>query len=372
MTATALRRLVLIAMIAAAIAAGCRKNKTAETGTSETSGTTAAATGTPDSSSTAGISQYDAAQFAASAKSINRADLLICRNKDSKITEGSDATPEELAKVLHGTWLRRLTIHGVPVETNSYLSFDMNGASGKAFMIDRVNLGADKYMPGERTTVDPKKMLEPANLEAIEQGKIPGGEMLLPHLIAAHWDVSLTPTKATKNAGRTLGHTGVAVKMNGDYHGSDDKFPAGGLNFTEQAEMFKNGNAFVIVAPWVSPSTGYEHAYLWDQVVINEGVQEENIQPSTKIDFRPAQMMKPRVLTFVNCEHEFVDMYIKISDAKPAWGGTTVAGGMDMMSVEPASKGMPITDMFNMLKSQGALDVLPGFDKKTINPSPWP
>src|SRR5437868_15025695 len=78
----------------------------------------------PVESQNSNAPRYVSAQFAESAKSLARADLLDCRNTDSKITRGSDLSVEEVAKRLQGTWVRRLTMHGVPIETNSFLYFD--------------------------------------------------------------------------------------------------------------------------------------------------------------------------------------------------------------------------------------------------------
>src|SRR5947208_3588853 len=46
-------------------------------------------------------------QFAKSTQSIARPDLMSCRNQDSKITQGSDATVAEFANNMNGVWLRR-------------------------------------------------------------------------------------------------------------------------------------------------------------------------------------------------------------------------------------------------------------------------
>jgi len=327
-------------------------------------------------------------QFAKSAQSVARADLLSCRNLDSKITQGSDATIAEFANSMNGVWLRRLTMHGLPIETNSFLYYavDPNTGKGTAFMLDRVNLGPDPYLktapaPGPQLNKlepllapIPPPRIDPQRVAIIEQGNAPGQELLLPSVLGALWDVTAATTKPTKNADRTQGNVGISLKMNGEYHGTGTQFPAGGINFTETAEFFKQGDSFVVVSPWVSPANGYGAAYSWSSVAasrINVAMPGGRMSgggpiagggvaaptASGPIGFDAASILTRKNFTFVNCEYEFLDTYVKLTDSAPTLG--TASGAEALKAV------------FAKLKSSGALESLPGAGK-VRTASPWP
>ncbi len=87
---------------------------------------------------------YDRELFKKSGTSIARGDLLACRNRDAKITQGGDVNVDEFARTLHGVWVNQnnRSLHGVTIETDNAFYIDMrNGRTGTAVLIDRNNMG---------------------------------------------------------------------------------------------------------------------------------------------------------------------------------------------------------------------------------------
>ena len=86
---------------------------------------------------------YDREIFKKSGTSIARGDLLACRNRDAKITQGADVNIDDFAKTLHGVWVNQnnRSLHGVTIETDNAFYIDMrNGRTGTAILIDRNNM----------------------------------------------------------------------------------------------------------------------------------------------------------------------------------------------------------------------------------------
>ncbi|MEM7051173.1 MAG: hypothetical protein AAF604_16005 [Acidobacteriota bacterium] len=264
-------------------------------------------------------SENTSPQFAKSEKSVARADLKACRYDGLAVTRGSDADIAEFSERLHGTWVRRATFYGVPMETRSFFHFDMKDrtGTGEAMMIDHVNLGPDDKsdMTGIHISqAEPRVEITEDFEEAVEEGKIPGGELFMPEIVAAHWDIKLTPVDGVD---RSQGFKGLRIDMAGDYRGTGHEFPPGGFSFDEQATFFREGDYFVILEPWISPSSGYTEDYLWKHVVLTDGEVDENGNVVSGLR-RPT-------ITFVNCKEFFVDRYYKISNATPRPGGLTLA-----------------------------------------------
>lgn len=93
--------------------------------------------------------KFDRETFQKSGVSIARPDMLACRNKDARVTRGSDAKVEAFAKALNGVWVNsnRRSVHGAPVETDAAFYIEMHGNKGWGILIDRNNLG-DTRMTG--------------------------------------------------------------------------------------------------------------------------------------------------------------------------------------------------------------------------------
>lgn len=87
--------------------------------------------------------KYDRDTFQKSGVSIARPDMLACRNRDAKVTKGSDANVETLSRALNGVWVNnnRRSVHGAPVETDAAFYIEMKGNQGWGILIDRNNLG---------------------------------------------------------------------------------------------------------------------------------------------------------------------------------------------------------------------------------------
>jgi hypothetical protein len=360
--------------------AGCKgqQSTTAEnTSSTAANASDTAATGTSlrgGQPTTREAPKFDNAQFARSSASRARADLMICRNLGAGLTNGGNLAPKELASTLHGTWLRRLTLHGVPIETDSYIVFDMsNPAKGSAMMIDRANLGADRFTPGPRrksTAADLREAVDPKRIEAIESGMEPGGELTLPMVTSALWDVSIDSGKETDK--RTQGLSGATINLNGEYHGTGSQFPEGGLNFTERATFYKEGSAMAVVTPWISPSNGYGGNYQWDGVSIAGNPAPDMLDTAATIgnsarDFGH-QSPKPLTLTFISCDYQFVDTYVKISSTPAKFQMPNT----DIRSLQPSHNGVDMRTAFARLKAAGSLDKLPEIGTRANAPVLWP
>ena len=87
--------------------------------------------------------KIDRGKFEKSALSIARPDMLACRNRDAKVTRGSNADVTRFSQTLNGVWVNynRRTVHGNPVETDTAFYIEMNGNQGWGILIDRNNLG---------------------------------------------------------------------------------------------------------------------------------------------------------------------------------------------------------------------------------------
>lgn len=89
------------------------------------------------------IKKSDAYKVTPERMSIARADLLVCDagNGNLPIQHGRNVDLAAFAKVLNGTWVRRLTWAGLPLETESAFYFDLGAKGGQVMMIDQANLG---------------------------------------------------------------------------------------------------------------------------------------------------------------------------------------------------------------------------------------
>ena len=344
---------------------------------------------------------FEHTQYIKSATSAARADLMACRNLDNRaITAGNDGTSEELLNFLHGTWVGRVTQHGVPIETSTYMYFDTApGRPQTAMMIDRVNLkpdnatlpawstpSADEAQQSLTSKLDvagilnrklvgkriyPNGMasrLDTAWIERIEQGLEPGAEMEQPSVLGAFWTVT---TKVVKGGAKTQGHMGVQLMMNGEYHGLNDEFSPGGINFKEGATFFKEGDVWVNIGNWSSPADDYEtlstnnaaKSAKADKTAVGTNatantvyVQNAVVAAGDAVDTNGALVAGSRkyatlmtqknggnaaslpltrpTLTFVNCQYEFVDTYVKVSSANPTVDGLELKNAFQKLNKE--------------------------------------
>ncbi|MEJ2410611.1 MAG: hypothetical protein P8Y58_05915 [Novosphingobium sp.] len=218
------------------------------------------------------------------------------------MTATADADVADLARLLHGTWVRRLTIGGALLETNSFLYFDMSGPEpglGEALMIDRINQGWDALASSS------------GDLH-VDHGHEPLSETAA--TTGAYWQVSMKrwPPDA---AGE--GFSGVALALSGDYRGTGEEYPPNGLRFTESGTFYRAGPDYTTLHPWRAPpmtagsadsADESERFTPVDAVVVRTGVDERA---------RPT-------LTFIMCQDGIVDRYYKISNATPTVRGKSL------------------------------------------------
>lgn len=230
-----------------------------------------------------------------------KADGPACPNvplpRQSSPDATSGASVADLARLLHGTWVRRLTIGGAPIETNSFWYFDMSSPQagrGQALMIDRVNQGWDALGSIAGTAVRPSEEEAPA-----------GAELEAAATTGAYWSVSITPAPA---AGR--GQEGVILSLAGDYRGTAER--PDGFRFTETGTFYRDGTGYATHAPWRAPpmavsTAGAAPAYTpVDAVVVD-------------LDRSGGPM-----LTFIVCQDEIVDRYYKVNSATPTVEGKSL------------------------------------------------
>lgn len=236
----------------------------------------------------------------------------------ARLSAPGDARVADFAHLLHGTWVRRLTIHGVPVETNSFWYFNMldpEAGRGQSLMIDRVSQGPDKLAP------------RPAQV-APEA----------PATTGAYWSVSIKPAPAEP---ASQGHPGVTLALAGDYHGTGNDYPPNGFRFTETGTFYRHGTAYTTLHPWhappqATPSTGAGVPSAPDTLVDAVFITGGDADASGR-----GKAAWP-TLTFVACQDGVVDRYVKVDDAIPVVGGKTLKTAWDaalasgMFHAEPA------------------------------------
>jgi hypothetical protein len=215
----------------------------------------------------------------------------------------SDVKVGELARLLHGTWVRRLTIQGVPVQTNSFFYFDMErpaAGRGEALMIDRINQGWDRTSPVPADAASPGPEPEPAATTG------------------AYWSVSIK-SGATDPA--APGRSGAMVALAGDYRGTGEEYPRGGFRFTETGSFYRVGNSYATLRPWRAPpqATAAEPPAAMPRT----GAAETYSKVDAVILKAPVggARSRPPTLTFVICQDGIVDRYYKISSLTPRIDG---------------------------------------------------
>lgn len=205
-----------------------------------------------------------------------------------------------LSRLLHGTWVRRLTIAGVPVQTNSYLYIDMadeRGGRGRAMMIDRVNQGWDQSVPIPVAQAQPVGAATPADLQPATTGVL--------------WSVALHAVAG-----------GARLDLAGDYRGTGPDYPSGGFRFTESGIFTRVGNRYETVRGWSAPPQAS------DSAAASDTSYRVRIDAGTGASARPT-------ITFINCREAVVDRYDKLSGGTPrvegksltvAWSAALAAG----------------------------------------------
>lgn len=240
-----------------------------------------------------------------------------------------EASVEDFARLLHGTWVRRLTIGGVPVETNSFWYFDMSGPEagrGQALMIDRVNQGWDHM-----------ESVTGASVRRIEAGPPAGAEPEAPATTGAYWSVSIE-TAPADSASR--GHKGVTLALAGDYRGTGAEYPPSGFRFVEAGTFYRDAAAYATVRPWrappmatelapATPATNAERYTPVDAVLVQVGDSTGKAMRSGEpTSPAPDKTARP-TLTFVICQDEIVDRYYKVSSATPTVQGKSLKAAWD-------------------------------------------
>lgn len=241
----------------------------------------------------------------------------------------ADASVADFARLLHGTWVRRLTIGGVPVETNSFWYFDMSGLEagrGQALMIDRVNQGWDDM-----------DSVTGASVRRIEAAPPGGAEPEAPATTGAYWSVSIEPAPAIA---ASRGHKGVTLALAGDYRGTGAEYPPSGFRFVEAGTFYRDAAAYATLRPWrappmatepapATPATNAEGYTPVDAVLVQVGNSAgEAMRSGEPTSSAPDKTARP-TLTFVICQDEIVDRYYKVSGATPTVQGKSLKAAWD-------------------------------------------
>ncbi|WP_404337973.1 hypothetical protein AB2M62_03890 [Sphingomonas sp. MMS12-HWE2-04] len=224
----------------------------------------------------------------------------------------------DLARLLHGTWVRRLTMGGAPIETNSFFYFDFPNPEtgvGHALMIDHIYQGWDSIssVPGSR----------PA---AKSGGSAAEGEA--PATTGAYWSVSIRPAPADA---ASQGHAGLTLALDGDYRGTGEEYPRSGFRFTETGTLYRDGAGYATLHPWRAPPMAVGEAQGPSGADRFTPVDAVRVSPGGKAG-------TPPTLTYTLCQDGIVDRYYKISDAAPtvkgrplklAWEAALASGAFD-------------------------------------------
>lgn len=284
--------------------------------------------------------------FAKSVDSRARSELLACTNaRNAPLIAPTDARVGDFARLLHGTWVRRLTIGGAPVETNSFLYFDMSSpeaGQGQALMIDRIYQGWDNLasVTGAAHANPARPTTKTSFVRPTEEERLPDAELEVPATTGAYWSVSIKPARADA---ASQGHSGVTLALAGDYRGTGDEYPPNGFRFTETGTLYRDGPAYATLRPWrappqavgaaqAAPSTNAAERFTpVDAVVVTVGHVDaagNAILASEPISVGPAEMARP-TLTFVICQDEIVDRYYKVGNATPTVQGKSLKAAWD-------------------------------------------
>lgn len=273
--------------------------------------------------------------FAKSTRSIARSDLLTPRVPDTKLEPIADLSVDALAATLNGTWVRRLTMNGIPIETDSFYYFKLDRGTGTALLIDRLNQGADNearfpaktgaviitFVSRKFQIVDQYAKTSPLSnnitagalgavpldqalnklasanfftsvpeldqefVNKAQSGMFPNAEQALPSTTGGSWKVTLA---ATPEAERRDGHPGVKVILTGEVRSNE---VPNGVPEQEGATFYKFGEFFVS-DNWVvrvgKDQNSLEEMFRWDRVVIGR-------RPQPVLMTRTAPVPPPRV-----------------------------------------------------------------------------
>ena len=289
------------------------------------------------------------AQFVKSTDSHAHSDPLACTNvqisQRAPLIAPTNAGVADFARLLHGTWVRRLTIRGVPVETNSFLYFDTSSpeaGQGQALMIDRTYQGWDNLASrsGSAYTNPARPATKASFVRQTEEKGLPGAELEVPATTGAYWSVSIKPALADA---ASQGHSGVTLALAGDYRGTGDEYPPNGFHFTETGTFYRDGPAYATLHPWrappqaigaaqATPSTNDAELFSSvDAVVVTVGNVDAtgNAMLAGEPTSAGSNETARPTLTFVICQDEIVDRYYKISSSTPTVQGKSLRAAWD-------------------------------------------
>lgn len=233
----------------------------------------------------------------------------------------ADARVADLARLLHGTWVRRLTMGGAPIETNSFFYFDFPNpetGQGHALMIDHIYQGWDSVtsVPGARPVAKPGA--------AAADGEVPA-------TTGAYWSVSIRAAPADP---ASQGRAGLTLALDGDYRGTGAEYPRGGFRFTETGTLYRRGAGYTTLQPWRAPP-----------MAVGEGQAPNGADRFTPVDavrVTPgAGAGAPPILTYVLCQDGIVDRYYKISESTPTVGGKPLKAAWEAALASTAFKAVP-------------------------------
>lgn len=269
-----------------------------------------------------------------------RSDLSACATgqtaRNAPLNAPADASVADFARMLHGTWVRRLTIHGVPVETNSFWYFDMSSpeaGQGQALMIDRINQGPD-HLASVTGSAYPKPARRATKANFVRQSETehpPETGLEGPSTIGAYWSVSVMPAPADM---ASRGHPGVTLALAGDYHGTGDDYPPNGFHFTETGTFYRDGTAYTTLHPWhappqATPSTDAAEPPSADTSVDAVVVTGGNVDAAGNVLPAGSKRAARPTLTFVSCQDGVVDRYFKVNSAPPAVEGKSLGAAWE-------------------------------------------
>jgi hypothetical protein len=206
----------------------------------------------------------------------------------------------ELAAVLHGTWVRRLTIGGTQIETNSIWYFDLaslHTGQGSAMMIDRLSQGWDDFGSiAPVSLADPQERLGP------------------PATTGGFWRINLRQTVIGSPQSR---RPGIAVTLAGQYRGTGDDYPAGGFEFTESGVLVRTAQGYQTLQPWRAPPQADASGKIQSSGAAYTPVD------ALLIAFGAGGSLPS--MTFVLCSEGVVDRYYKVSNFGKPPGSASLA-----------------------------------------------
>jgi hypothetical protein len=235
----------------------------------------------------------------------------------------------DFAKLLHGTWVRRLFIEGVLIQSNSFFYFNMTDpekGSGEALMIDKISQGWDSFATqrGALQVHDSKAPNETAPRHDARNPSSKNDGELEAATTGAFWSVLINKI-ASGAEGPSRGSAELQLSLNGEYRGTGKEYPRNGFRFVESGKFYLRDRTYVTASPWRSPPMLLDASEPNSDSIAYTPVDRVEISPGQQIlkskhrrsDFEYSSkttIEKMPTITYIICKDKIVDTYIKVSD----------------------------------------------------------